>query len=372
MSSFAQDVDSTASWKDKVSVNGYVKFMQSFSGNLEGDVYDQSLWHNRLNSMVYLKSNHVFHLELRNRIFYGGAVKLNPAMKNSLDQDNGWMDLSFVAGSSNSFLYSGVIDRLWYEGYYKKWEWSVGRQRINWGINTYFNANDLFNAFNFTDFDYEERPGSDAVRIRKYFKNNSDVEIAAAIYNDTSYTVGTKYSFNYKEYDFQVIGAKYINDWVIGGGWAGAIKDVGFKGEVSTFIPEDSPEDVSASVSVSTEFILKKNKFLGIGGLYSSGGLQQGSNVAAQLTSFQTSAKNLLPTRWSGMVTFAGELSDLSSFALVAIYMPEVDFVLVMPSLNYSFAQNFDLSVHLINVTGVIDNSWSTVATGFIRAQCSF
>lgn len=369
---FAQDVDSTSSWKDKVKLNGYVKFMQSFSGDMEGEVYDQSLWHNRLNSTMYLKSNHIFHLELRNRVLYGGAVKLNPTIKNALDFDNGFLDMSFVAGSSDAFLWSTVIDRLWYEGYYEDWEWSVGRQRINWGINSYFNANDLFNAFNFTDFDYEERPGSDAIRLRKYFRNNSDIEVAGAVYNDTTFTVGAKYAFNYKNYDFQIIAAKYITDWVLGGGWAGAIGEVGFKGEVSTFIPQDSYQGISTSVSVSSEFILKNNKFLGVGGLFSSGGYGAGVDVSTQLTAFQTSAKNLMPTRWSAMVTFAGEINDLSSFALVGIYMPEVDFVLLMPSVTYSMAQNFDLSLHMINVTGIVNEEWLSLATGFVRMQYSF
>ena len=35
-------------------------------------------------------------------------------------------------------------------------------------MNLVWNPNDLFNAFSFVDFDYEERPGSDALRIQKY------------------------------------------------------------------------------------------------------------------------------------------------------------------------------------------------------------
>ena len=65
-------------------------------------------------------------------------------MSTLLDLDGGIVDLSYVTGEANSFLYSTIIDRFWYKGYYKKWEWSIGRQRINWGINTYWNANDIF------------------------------------------------------------------------------------------------------------------------------------------------------------------------------------------------------------------------------------
>ena len=67
----------------------------------------------------------------------------------------------------------------------------------------------FFNAFTFTDFDYEERPGSDAVSIQKYFNNGSDVEVALSINRDTAFVAATKYSWNYWNYDFQILG-EYI------------------------------------------------------------------------------------------------------------------------------------------------------------------
>lgn len=371
---FSQDqVDSTKStfWKDHFQLNGYVKFMQSFSGDQEGNIYDQSLWHNRLNSKLFINSNHEIALELRNRVFYGEAVGINPEMKSWLGFDNGAVDLSYVAGQNDKFLYSGIIDRFYYKGVSGNWEWSVGRQRINWGINTYFNANDIFNAFTFTDFDYEERPGSDAARVQKYFKNGSDLEVAAALYSDTSYVVGAKYGWNKWDYDFQVLLGKYYSDYVVGGGWAGNIKNIGFKGEVAYFLSEDDQEG-AGSISFSGEYLFNNGKFLGIGGLYSSGGVSGNVDVSSSLLAFQTSAKNLMPTRWSNMVTFGGELNDLSSFAIVGLYMPEVDFMLIMPSLTYSMAQNFDLSIHMINVAGVVDGDWIGLANGFVRANYSF
>jgi len=165
--------DSASYWKKHFDVNGYVKFMQTFSGDMEGEIYDQSLWHNRFNLKFNSQTKNggtELYLESRNRMFYGEAVQINSFMKDTLAKDAGFLDLSFSAGDERSFLYGGTFDRLWYKGYYKSWEWSLGRQRINWGINSYWNANDLFNAFTFTDFDYEERPGSDALRIQKIFK----------------------------------------------------------------------------------------------------------------------------------------------------------------------------------------------------------
>lgn len=358
--------------KSHFEINGYVKFMQTFTGDLEGGVYDQSLWHNRINTKYIINENHEILLELRNRIMYGEAVSLNTSLKSFLDLDNGVADLSFVAGENDKFLYSGIIDRFYYKGISGNWEWSIGRQRINWGINSFFNANDIFNAFNLTDFDYEERPGSDAFRIQKYFKNGSDLELAGAVYADTSIVAALKYGWIFKNYDLQVLGGKYFEDYVFGGGWAGNIKNWGFKGELSYFIPDSKINKQAASVSVSGEYILKNGKFISLGALYSSNGLRGGASVTESLLSFQASAKSLMPTQWTVMTTFGGQLKELSNFTIILLYMPEIKLGLLMPSISYSIAQNWDVSLFMINVAGVMNGDAIAFANGFFRMKYSF
>ena len=367
--------DSASYWKKHFDVNGYVKFMQTFSGDMEGEIYDQSLWHNRFNLKFNSHTKNggtEFYLESRNRIFYGEAVQINSFMKDTLSKDAGFLDLSFSAGDERSFLYGGTFDRLWYKGYYKSWEWSLGRQRINWGINSYWNANDLFNAFTFTDFDYEERPGSDALRIQKTFKNGANLEVASSIGADSSTVGAAKLGWNIWNYDFQIIAGKYYGDYVIGGGWAGGIKDWGFKGETTYFIDSEDANKSAVSLSVSGEYILKGNKFLGLGALYTSNGLSGSADVSASLLAFQASPKSLMPTRWSAMATYGGEFGGLSSYALVFVYLPGTKFGLLMPSITRSVAQNFDLSFHMINVGGSMNNEPVFLANGFVRAKWSF
>ena len=62
----------------------------------EGDIYDQSLWHNRINTKLFNQTKHggnEFSLELRNRIFYGEAIQINSQIKEMLDIDLGIADL---------------------------------------------------------------------------------------------------------------------------------------------------------------------------------------------------------------------------------------------------------------------------------------
>jgi hypothetical protein len=372
-SAFSQD--SIPFWKKHLELSGYLKFMQTFNGNSDGTIYDQSLWHNRINTKLFNyseKGGSEFYVEVRNRIFYGEGIRRNSLLSDALDLDQGNMDLSFVIGKESSFLYSVIFDRLWYKGYYKDWEWSFGRQRINWGINTYWNANDIFNAFTFTDFDYEERPGSDAVRVQKYFSNGSDIELAASLDFDASLVLATKYSVNLWNYDFQFIGGVYHDDLVFGGGWAGGIKKWGFKGEANYFLNSYNKDLSTGSISMSGEYLLKNNSFFGLGGLYSSNGIANEVDISTSLLVFQTSAKALMPTRWSAMATLGGEINGLTNYALVIVFMPGINYALLMPSISRSVAQNIDLSFHMINVSGFLEDELLFLSNGFVRAKWSF
>ena len=97
------------------------------------------------------------------------------------------------------------------------WELTIGRQRINWGVNLAFNPNDLFNAYSLIDFDYQERPGVDAVRFQYYGDDMSSFEGAVQIGNslDSSLIAGL-WKFNKWKYDFQFLAANYFKDIAVG------------------------------------------------------------------------------------------------------------------------------------------------------------
>ena len=115
---------------------------------------------------------------------------------------------------------------------------NAGRQRINWRINFLWNVNDIFNAYNFSDFDYEERQGTDAIVFSKYIKDLNKLDVAISIIRDfKNYSIVARYGWNKNIYDFQVLSGKVQDNVFIGGGCDGSIKNIGWKGELSTFYP---------------------------------------------------------------------------------------------------------------------------------------
>ena len=163
----------------KITLNGYVSTMQSVMfDSISGPFINDNLIHNRLNLKGYFNDRITFSAEFRNRLFTGDMVKSGRAYSEMTGADQGWLDLSWNVLNKQSFFLNTMIDRLWFDFNYGKFQARLGRQRINWGQTLVWNPNDIFNAYSFFDFDYVERPGSDAIRLQYYPGSSSAIEIA--------------------------------------------------------------------------------------------------------------------------------------------------------------------------------------------------
>src|SRR5512139_2090718 len=157
----------------KIEFHGYLKDLQGISFKDRIDSLNSvNLLHNRLNFKFNFSPRVSARLEIRNRIFWGDQLNQISNFGKVINQYNGFVHLSHLWINKPTFVAQSVVDRLLVQYQTDKWDIKLGRQRINWGINTVWNPNDIFNAYNFLDFDYEERTGNDAIRIQHYTKNN--------------------------------------------------------------------------------------------------------------------------------------------------------------------------------------------------------
>lgn len=343
----AQDED-----QPKLVLGGYVKYLQS---NTYVDVATfksmttSNLIHNRLNFKWYPTSRLTLSLEARNRLFWGEDVKNNPNYGQQVNVYNGLVEASILWIDSSDLVLHSILDRAYIEYATDKWELRLGRQRINWGINTVWNPNDLFNAFNYLDFDYEERPGSDALRFTYYTGLLSSVEVAFSPARDLEKSVAAAlYRFNLKNYDVQLMSGYYQGDIAIGGGWSGYIGGAGFKGETTYFIPTDQSEDSLNTFSISVAGDYQLGKFYLMGSVYyGSRGVDEIDILGLQtgLIGGQLSAKNLYPTKWAFFANASTQLSPLSSLSLGAIYSPNGHLLTGIPTITYSIKENWDLDL---------------------------
>lgn len=349
---FAQ-TDSLQIEKERnLKVNGYVK-------NLNGMIFlpkDESVeWgflHNRINAKWIPKPWFTGVLEVRNRIIYGEAVKSGMYSTAFLDKDNGIADITFLPFDTRSAKMVSSVERFWAGFSNENLELTVGRQRINWGVNLIWNPNDIFNTYSFMDFDYEERPGSDALRLKFNIGDMSSLEFAAKpgkYKEDDVYAM--IYKFNRYAYDFQFLGGWYEKDLCVGAGWAGSIGDVGFKGEGTYFHTAKNFADTSGLINATIEFdhTFYGKIYANISYIYSSKGASSPDPAINSLflSNGNVTAKMLSPSKHSAFVQLKSISSPVLSAGISGIYFFELNGLYVFPSVTYSINDNWEASFFL-------------------------
>lgn len=357
-----------------ITLNGYLTTMQSaMFDSLSGPIVYDNLIHNRLNFKGYINSHMTFAAEFRNRLFTGDMVRTNSSYSEMIGEDQGFADMSWNIVSKNSFLLNTTIDRLWFDVNAGKAQLRVGRQRINWGQTLVWNPNDVFNAYSFFDFDYSERPGSDAVRFQYFPTYSSAVELAVKVNYDNAITAAGLYRFNKWGYDIQFL-AGWVNseDIVLGAGWSGSIGSISFRGEGSWFEPaEEFPiTEGTLLLTAGVDKIFKNNSMAQVQVMYCNNPLS-----LTDFNSFYTgnlSSKDLAFSRFSAFGQFTWAATPLLNTSISAMWFPDLKGYFAGPSLDLSLAENVDFSLIWQHFTSIMDGTKTRINLGFLRIKYSF
>lgn len=347
--------DNRRDFSEILSIRGYIKDLRSMSFTGLENISVDNLIHNRLNFRYYANDHISFALENRNRLFYGTTVNANPNYGLLFDADGGIIDMSFLPIDENGLVFHSIIDRLWFDYSSERMNLRIGRQRINWGVNLVWNPNDIFNAYSFVDFDYEERPGSDAIRFEYFINDNSSLEGVVSAGNEfKDATMGMMYKFNKWAYDFQILvgGISHQfgpDDLVAGAGWAGNIKNAGFKGEISYFksvtnFPTELADIWSASIGV--DYAFPNSLYLNGSILYNTNSsLDDNQDELLAFYSTELSAKNLMPSEYNLFLQSSYTFSPIFNGSLSAIYGADLNLLFLNPLMAISIANNWELSL---------------------------
>jgi len=360
--------------KRAITLNGYVTAMQSsMFDSLSGPFLNENQVHNRLNFKGYLNENIKAAVELRNRLFTGDMVRMGKYYADLIGTDPGLFDFSWNLAEKQSFLLNTTVDRLWFDFQYEKFQVTIGRQRINWGQTFVWNPNDIFNAYSFFDFDYVEKPGSDAVRVQYFTSSSSTAELAVNAYNNKDITAAGLYRFNRWSYDIQFLaGIVKSNDLVVGAGWSGAIKSFAFRGETSWFDPyKDFPGGKSSLlVTSSLEKTFSDNSTAMFQLMY--------CNRPLELSSFNgfysgtLSAKNLAFSKFTSFGQFTWAATPLLNIGSSVMWFPDLKGYFAGPTVDYSLAENLDFSLYWQHFNAVMADLRSNINIVFLRLKYSF
>ena len=342
-------------------VYGYAKYL---FGSTKYPGYDERfndhLIHARLNTRWYPLQSLTAALEFRFRAYYGGSVEKIPGFLDQIKTHHQFADLDAILWNNKTTLGYLETDRLWLDWVKDKFELTVGRQRIAWGTSWVWNPTDLFNPQSPLDFDYEELPGTDAVRMQYYTGPVTKVEAAVRPAKSWDRVIAAGLvSLNKWDYDFNILGGIKNNRWVIGGGWSGDILDAGFRGEftvmqkpgllskyknLSALIPAYNPISTSKnpvlSFVISGDYTFNNSFYIHTELLHYNTGKTDNAGL------YQAEAQDLgmlSPSRWSIYQEFSYDITPLLRGSLFGIYNPDDHSLVIVPSASYSVITNLDL-----------------------------
>ena len=349
--------------------------------DIRGNWISDNLIHNRINTSWFPSESVTLTMQMRNRFMYGETIKYSPGYAENIDRENGFMDLSVNILNENSFFLNAAIDRIYLQVTSGKLVTTVGRQRINWGISSVWNPNDLFNVQNYFDFDYIEQPGSDAIRMQYYTGASSSAELALKVDRNKKITSAALYRFTTGSYDFQILaGMLSGEDLVTGLGWSGDIEKIGFKGEATYLHPFRNFRDTSGVllVSVGGDYMFSNSMFLQFEALYSK--MPAGRSIANFLSWYQETltVKNLSFTDVSLFGSFSYPVSPLLNINIAGMYFPKLKGFFAGPGLDYSLSDNMQFSMISQFFSGEFPdiltqkNERTNLFLGFIRYRLNF
>jgi len=363
-------------------INGYAKYLFSSSKHpAASERYDDHLIHARLNTRWYPAENFRAVLEMRLRAYYGESVEKIPGFTDQIKSSHDYLNLDAVLWDKKETLGYGEIDRLYIDWNYNEFQLTAGRQRIAWGTSWVWNPIDIFNPLSVLDFDYEERPAVDALRLQYYTGAISKVEFAFKPAKEKeNIIVSGLLSINMWDYDFNLIGGVKNERWLGGAGWAGDISGAGFRGEV--LISEGrkvaSPfsnisfgsDDINYSFVLSGDYTFPNSFYIHTEVLYNNIG------VEALTAQFQQEALNLgllTAARWSLYQEFAYDFHPLVRGTVFSLFNPEDKSFVIVPSASYSVITNLDFLLLLMFFEGKPLTEFGEYgSTIFLRFKYSF
>ncbi len=351
---------SHAAWNDDVSLSGYFRetpivWDQSglMSGGSGSGYTFTNLLHFRQNLKWYASENITMGLELKERGCMGSeAGALMDWISYSPRPPYFRWTRDFT--DEDDIVLQGAIDRLWLELARGPVELTVGRQRIAWGTNLVWNPTDIFNPSSPLDFDNEEKPGTDAARLKVYLGPSSSAELAVAPAREAdSTTAAVRIKLNRWQYDWILIVGRRSSQSVAGFSWAGSVAGGGFRGELLYSAPRGAgsiTNDGYLTGAVSGDYTFPNTLYLHGSVLYNGRGTTEDAGGLRLIESLMRG--DLSPARTSLFGELAIDLDPLWRADISGIFNPDDGSLYAGPSLKWSAVTNLDLTLRALLFTG--------------------
>jgi len=266
------------------------------------------------------------------------------------------------------------LDRLLAQLRFGQAELTIGRQRINWGMDLTWNPNDIFNTFSYLNLEYPERPGTDAVNLKFYTGSLSFVE---AVFQPQKDIDSSAYGFRYKatkgSTDLQLIFTNMATHYVAGGGFTAGLGQVALRSEFSYFHSHVSEQKNGVVGTLSTDRPFANSGFFQFGMLFNSFG---SSNVNSPFSFIEPQVQNpmtLSRGKINVMAAISGTIQTLFTPSLAILANPRDGSAVIIPSISYSASNDLTLGLTTMLLTGKHSSEYpNTGQLAYLKMQWNF
>ena len=340
---------------------GYAKNLLTFTdGTIEDLPLEYGKWQNsaqlRLNLFWYPANDITATVQARNILTYQKNIGYLNSLLDYFKTDNYYFDLRYQYNDQKDWYAFSEIDRLNIGYTWHDLNIGLGRQRIAWGTCLVWNPTDFFNPFDILDFDYEERPGVDALHIQYYTGALSQFSFAFAPGRTREQvTYAARYVSNWNTFDIGILAGWQKNSLRLGGNWAGELFQGGFRGELLYTDPDisyrifdlNASKFISRSVSepfwtaaFSYDYTFSNSFYIHTEYIYNGLGTTDKAGTRRFDILF---TGELTPARHSVFQEFAYQITPLLRGDFFIIFNPADHSWIAAPSLQYSLGNNWEL-----------------------------
>jgi hypothetical protein len=384
---------------NNIDLSGYISTMPSIYWQKDTSMW-QVLLHNRLNLEWNASDRFSASVQFRNQLIGGDFIAAQDH-SNCFIKENYYLPLTYHHTFGDEYLLSLSVDRAWVQYTMNKLELKLGRQRINWGQTFVWNPNDIFNTYNFFDFDYPERPGTDAIRIQYYVNKTSSLDFAFKIDSAGKVTSAGLYRFNKLNYDFQFMTGNFKqlnqmvmmdtipiikewedNDLVIGLGFSGAVKSFSLRGELSYFYSLKANCDTTNQllISLATDHTFSNEIYLLFEFFYADKTFIAARSNLLSLYSGTQNVKTQAYTHYNFFGQVSYPISPILSATLSGMCFFDWNILgfYTGPSMDVSLSDNMDISAYFQVFSFRMENDltkkkeWLNANFAFLRWKLNF
>ena len=363
---------------------------------------DSALWqvlvHNRLNFTGFVSEKFTVSVQMRNQLIAGDFAELID-INEGFSRENYFLPLTGKKKFGDNYLLTSSIDRFWLQYTVDKLEIKIGRQRINWGQTFVWNPNDIFNSYNFFDFDYPERPGADAIRLQYYTSYTSSLDLAAKVDSAGNFSGGGLFKFTKWNTEIQLLAGYYSNsnslvfsdtmpsfDWktedlVAGAGFSAGIGKMSLRGEWSYLhsLRENSDSTNQFLGSIAVDYTLGSKTSMMFEFFYNSKVQLSGASLFSLYEGSQN-IKTLSFTRYNIFGQVSYPIIPILNATLSGMYFFDNDLIgfFAGPSVELSLGDNLSLATFLQSFAFKYENpftlkkEWLNATYAYLRLKWNF